>query len=635
MKKILGIGIVACFLLTTFMYSINDDRFTEAGIEENSSHTNLSFIGIDPHSWNGITKDFSYLSNFSKIGINFYGLENFGWHGIQPDERGSYEWEEFDPQVKAIEDIGGEILFKIWSGSTWASTIFPVRGVKGNRALPSSPIKEEYIEDFKKFVKAVVERYDGDGIDDMPGLKKPHLFYQFEGEPDSFFPECDCMKKKVSAHWCGTPKEYNYLVKMFHDAVKEANQNAVILSPSPMFNDIFNRNFDEAEFNQIVNNKSHTDSYKRYIFIKTLFSEPDNFDVVAIQGNKNYEGILPWVRWVKEQVPNKDIWIADAAAGYIYSKHMYSHEKYENEDMIEEALRSGDKEIVKKLGFKDYNELLWWALAEQSKNVFKKIVIAADAGVKHIFLQWPFESEDPIKGWVNVGLLEDDFPKSGYPFGTPRPVFYSTRQFMEKIGNFDSVVDLNPLPKGVDPINWTWIIKFTEDNKDVFIAWSDDGEKTIDLSSYISTPYVKITHIVTELDANNNPIYPYDEIVPTNSIPIDETPIFVETPFQMNVTITKPEECCLYIFDRKIIPISGNTIILGKITVEVDVYILNDIEKVEFYIDDILKNTDTEALYSWTWNEKAIGRHEIKVIAYDNKGNKAEDKIDLITFNLW
>jgi len=150
-----------------------------------------------------------------------------------------------------------------------------------------------------------------------------------------------------------------------------------------------------------------------------------------------------------------------------------------------------------------------------------------------------------------------------------------------------------------------------------------------------STLNIKVTHIVTELDANNNPIYPPDEIVPANSIPIDETPIFVVIPFQMNVTITKPEECCLYIFDRKIIPISGNTIILGKITVEVDVYILNDIEKVEFYIDDILKNTDTEALYNWTWNEKAIGRHEIKVIAYDNEGNEAEDKMEVMIFNLW
>lgn len=486
----------------------------------------LSFIGVDPNSWKFPTKDFDYLNRFDEIGITFYGLEFFGWNGIQPEERGPYEWKEFDSQVKAIEGIGGEILFKIWSGSKWASSVKPIRG--RNRVLPSSPIKEEYLGDFKKFVKAVVERYDGDGVDDMPGLKKPHLFYQFEGEPDSFFPKCEKLRKKARAHWCGTPEEYNYLVKIFHDAVKEANPNAFVLSPSTMFNDIFNRNFADKEFNQIVNNKSHMDSYKRYRFIKALLSKPGNFDIVAIQGNKNYEGILPWVRWIKEQAPNKDIWIVDAAAGYIYSKHRYSHEKYKNEDRIEEALRNGDKEIVKKLGFRDYEELLDWALAEQSKNVFKKIVVAADAGVKHIFLQWPFESKNPGKGWVNVGLLEDDFPKSRYSFGTPRPAFYSTKQFIEKIGNFDSVTDLNPLPKGVDPINWTWIIKFRKGKKVLFVLWSDSGSTTMDLSSYISTSQVRITQIVTKLDKNNEPVYPPEEVVPADSILIDETPRFVE-----------------------------------------------------------------------------------------------------------
>jgi len=37
---------------------------------------------------------------------------------------------------------------------------------------------------FIKFVKAAVERYDGDGKNDMPGLKVPIRYWQFENEPD-------------------------------------------------------------------------------------------------------------------------------------------------------------------------------------------------------------------------------------------------------------------------------------------------------------------------------------------------------------------------------------------------------------------------------------------------------------------
>jgi len=101
----------------------------------------------------------------------------------------------------------------------------------------------------------------------------------------------------------------------------------------------------------------------------------------------------------------------------------------------------------------------------------------------------------------------------------------------------------------------------------------------------------------------------------------------------VSMEIKKPLEGYLYLFDRQIAPTSlGNTLIIGSITVEADAR--GEISKVEFYIDDNLKSTDYEEPYSWLWNEFAIGEHEIKVIAYDSAGNKVEDKINVIIFNL-
>ncbi len=71
-------------------------------------------------------------------------------------------------------------------------------------------------------------------------------------------------------------------------------------------------------------------------------------------------------------------------------------------------------------------------------------------------------------------------------------------------------------------------------------------------------------------------------------------------------------------------------VILGRITIEA---IAKNASMVEFYIDDELKYEDESPPYSWTWNEAAIGWHEIKVIAYKEK-NKAEDKLDIMIFNL-
>ena len=101
------------------------------------------------------------------------------------------------------------------------------------------------------------------------------------------------------------------------------------------------------------------------------------------------------------------------------------------------------------------------------------------------------------------------------------------------------------------------------------------------------------------------------------------------------VTINKPQPGYLYIFNRPIIPLLGDiTIIIGQITVEVDTSDeTSGIDKVEFYIDDELKNADDEGPYEWTWGH-AFWQHALKVIAYDNAGNTASDEQTVWIFGL-
>ena len=93
-----------------------------------------------------------------------------------------------------------------------------------------------------------------------------------------------------------------------------------------------------------------------------------------------------------------------------------------------------------------------------------------------------------------------------------------------------------------------------------------------------------------------------------------------------NVNIIKPEKA-LYIFNKKIIPLFF-TLIIGEIDIEVNASdYLYGIDRVEFYIDDEIKSTDTSEPYSWTWDEMVFFRHTIKAIAYNNAGNSASDEI--------
>ena len=88
------------------------------------------------------------------------------------------------------------------------------------------------------------------------------------------------------------------------------------------------------------------------------------------------------------------------------------------------------------------------------------------------------------------------------------------------------------------------------------------------------------------------------------------------------VIITKPKMNFLYVNGEERIRI-GATIIIGDIQIETRVNgISEEIEKVEFYIDDELIATVTEPPYNHLWTEPTIGglRHTIKVIAYYGEG---------------
>lgn len=100
-------------------------------------------------------------------------------------------------------------------------------------------------------------------------------------------------------------------------------------------------------------------------------------------------------------------------------------------------------------------------------------------------------------------------------------------------------------------------------------------------------------------------------------------------PSSIQMRVTKPENA-LYLFDKKILPFFV-PVSLGKITIEATAMSADfGIEKVEFYVDGTLRATDFEEPYRWTWNNLALLRHSIDVVAYDNRGYSTTR-----TFHMW
>jgi parallel beta-helix repeat protein len=96
------------------------------------------------------------------------------------------------------------------------------------------------------------------------------------------------------------------------------------------------------------------------------------------------------------------------------------------------------------------------------------------------------------------------------------------------------------------------------------------------------------------------------------------------------VKITKPDKA-LYVFDRKLLPrFFRDTLIIGDINITADAVDDSGIEKVEFYVDNMLKSVDNCSPYSFKWSRdgfRFIHLHVLEVVAYDKAGNFASDRM--------
>jgi len=112
---------------------------------------------------------------------------------------------------------------------------------------------------------------------------------------------------------------------------------------------------------------------------------------------------------------------------------------------------------------------------------------------------------------------------------------------------------------------------------------------------------------------------------PERTKPVDNIPPTVE--------IDTPHYGCIYFTiagtQYVYIPcIPFITLIIGKIYIIVNATDNMGVESVEFYIDDILRHTDSEPPYIWLWDERTmLFTYEIKVIARDYRGNEATDNV--------
>jgi len=140
----------------------------------------------------------------------------FSWQLIEK-EKGKFDWSGGDQYVQLAQKYGFATDATIYPFTDWDQANWGSRKLYPNfPEFGLSRRKPHDMNAFMTFVSAMVERYDGDGKNDMPGLKYPIKYWGTFGEPDM-------------SNFDGTVQDYIEIMEATYKAVKRADPGAKVV----------------------------------------------------------------------------------------------------------------------------------------------------------------------------------------------------------------------------------------------------------------------------------------------------------------------------------------------------------------------------------------------------------------------
>ncbi len=190
---------------------------------QNVTDTHFGFLGPGDPSYNP-----NYFTEYTNLGVLLDRPHPgpFVWEIVEPDQ-GSYNWNKTDSLVRSAQEANVHMLVTIWPYAEWDQVFWREQAnweASGGfeKDLPESRYKPNDSTAYKSWVIAMVERYDGDGTDDMPGLTLPIKYWETINEPES-------------ADWeglnffKGNESDYFDVLRWTYEAIIAADENAIIL----------------------------------------------------------------------------------------------------------------------------------------------------------------------------------------------------------------------------------------------------------------------------------------------------------------------------------------------------------------------------------------------------------------------
>jgi hypothetical protein len=470
-----------------------------------------------------------YLEDLQIHWVRNGGLQGLRWGDVEPHKGSPYRWNKYDTMVRALQDADTNLVFCILPVAQRGESDhgFPPKkrgrgfrggGMEGNLKKQTGFIKlPADLAAYERFVQAVVERYDGDGVRDMPGLKFPLKYWMTSHEPDHPF------------FWHDSPENYAILVRYTCASIKKADPEAkVILAGTAGQMNAYIYRHEEAPNEYDTRFPGHGDTNEDDGFFIRFFRKLqdiapkmdewiDILDFHIFMDFGDYERIERYVHYINRIARDfglspKPIWITETStfAGRVTMKRRTFQE-----------------------GAKEYQ-----SEREQAQELLKRYVFGLAHGVRKIFWDGPVSAGG--ESFFGLGGIVHEN-------GEYLLSYYTYKKMVEKLAGSDWN-NVETIDTGIQNIN---VIKFVKKNTrvPVYVAWWDfykEGEKSgafgRDFREWrlrIDSPQVKITHAIPYAESGAD-IRDYKSAFRTETLPVRGSSITI--PFRQDPFFIEPSQ---------------------------------------------------------------------------------------------
>jgi len=360
-----------------------------------------------------------YIPDIHDLGgrwIRLGGTNGLAWDLIEKQE-GVYDWDKTDALFG--DAYMNNIRMNIIALSMHRD--FNPKSANGRMCPPTPQAMNKYLT----FLKAAVERYDGDGIDDAPGSPVVDVW------------EID---NELSCTWGDTLENYAELLKRSYGAIKLASPNARVA-----FAGLAAPNAVDTHFIPVLNNLDD-------------FADPPYFDICSLHWSGQYE--VSNYKMIRKGNPPIDYLLPDVIAGM---KAEITTRGYGDIPIWISEMSDYDGEPD---GRTLHSE------AEHATELLKRYVYSLANGVEKIL-------------WVTLTEW-NDFNNSGQPGGYfdssglihnplndgkdwKKLAYYTYKKTVELLEGSDwNAIEV--MSEGADDV---YIYKFVKDTEPVWVAWWD------------------------------------------------------------------------------------------------------------------------------------------------------------------